>query len=48
MKLSSRFLASSFGLFAMMCGVAGLFVQPAAGASEDAAKALSGKTIRII
>jgi tripartite-type tricarboxylate transporter receptor subunit TctC len=44
MKLCNRFFVR-----ALLLGLsAGLFVQPVFGASEEAAKALSGKTIRII
>jgi tripartite-type tricarboxylate transporter receptor subunit TctC len=50
MKLCKRIFARSLILSfsAILCGNAGLFLQPALGASEEPSKALSGKTIRII
>ena len=36
------------GFFSLVCGTALLFNQPALAASDEAAKSLSGKTVRII
>ena len=50
MKLCRRFLVCGliFGFSGMLCSMGGLFLQPAFGASEESAKSLSGKTIRVI
>ena len=50
MKLRSGFFIGGLllGSSAVVCGMMGLFVQSALGASEEASKALSGKTIRVI